>query len=197
MWTTGTTGVEQVTDYKLGIYHFHSHYQYQSIGYIAKAYLWASLPELACRIDYQIGQVYQRWSPRGRPWPRGNILKSLAAKVKSLALTSKPQVLENCPVLYLRTALFCEWLKLCRSAEKKFWRPFFGEHLRLCPWPRAFLSLASRGSALGRAILGLGLGFFLCPWPWPRALCPRLHLWSLVLGPPCAGKPNSTLGLNC
>ena len=23
--------------------------------------------------------------------------------------------------------------------------------------------------------LVLGLGFFLCPWP--RALCPRLHLW--------------------
>ena len=34
---------------------------------------------------------------------------------------------------------------------------FFGEHLRLCPWPwpRAFLSLASRGSVLGRAVLGL------------------------------------------
>ena len=35
---------------------------------------------------------YQRWSPRGRPWPRGrprgHILKSLA-----LALASKPQVL--------------------------------------------------------------------------------------------------------
>ena len=29
---------------------------------------------------------YQRWSPRGRPWPRGHILKSLA-------LASKPQVL--------------------------------------------------------------------------------------------------------
>ena len=28
----------------------------------------------------------QRWSPRGRPWPRGHILKSLA-------LASKPQVL--------------------------------------------------------------------------------------------------------
>ena len=28
----------------------------------------------------------QRWSPRGRPWPRGHILKSLASKVKSLAL---------------------------------------------------------------------------------------------------------------
>ena len=42
------------------------------------------------------------------------------------------------------------------------------------PWPQAFLSLASRGSVLAKAVLGLGLGFFLCPWP--RALCPRLHL---------------------
>ena len=32
--------------------------------------------------------VYQRWSPRGRPWPRGQILKFLA-------LASKLQVLEN------------------------------------------------------------------------------------------------------
>ena len=68
-----------------------------------------------------------------------------------------------------------------RSPEKNF-EDFFGEHLRLCPWPwpRAFLSLASRGSVLEKAVLGLGLGlaFFLCPWPWPwpRALCPRLHL---------------------
>ena len=45
------------------------------------------------------------------------------------------------------------------------------------PWPRAFLSLASRVSVLGKAVLGLG--FFLCPWPW--ALCPRLHLWFLSL----------------
>ena len=48
----------------------------------------------------------QRWSPRGRPWPRGrprgHILKSLA---------SKSQVLENCPVLGSRTALFFEQLK--------------------------------------------------------------------------------------
>ena len=44
------------------------------------------------------------------------------------------------------------------------------------PWPRAFLSLASRVSVLGKAVLGLSLGFFLCPWPWPRALCRRLHL---------------------
>ena len=59
---------------------------------------------------------------------------------------------------------------------------FFWRALALCvlgpwPWPRAFLSLASRVSVLGKAVLGLGLGFFLCPWPWPRALCPRLHLW--------------------
>ena len=37
------------------------------------------------------------------------------------------------------------------------------------------VSLASRGSILGKAVLGLG--FFLCPWP--RGLCPRLHLWYL------------------
>ena len=44
----------------------------------------------------------RRWSSRGRP--RGHILKSLA-------LASKPQVLENCPVLGSRTALFSEQLK--------------------------------------------------------------------------------------
>ena len=42
----------------------------------------------------------QRWSPRG------HILKSL---------TSKLQVLENCPVLGLRTAVFSGSLKFCRS----------------------------------------------------------------------------------
>ena len=67
--------------------------------------------------------MYQRWSPRGRPWPRGrprgHIFKSLAlalaSKVKSLALAlaSKPQVLENCPVLGSRTALFFEQLQFC------------------------------------------------------------------------------------
>ena len=53
----------------------------------------------------------QRWSPRGRP--QGHIFKSLAlaSKVKFLALASKPQVLENCPVLGSRTALFFEQLK--------------------------------------------------------------------------------------
>ena len=136
----------------------------------------------------------QRWSPRG------HILKSLA---------SKPQVLENCPVLGSRTALFFEPLKFCWKApetsqkicedlfllssrgnrlKKKFWRPFSPEKvfwkpcfwdrlkiflktflflentcacvLRPWPWPRESLSLASRVSVLGKAVLGLILEFF-------------------------------------
>ena len=157
----------------------------------------------------------QRWSPRGSPWPRGrprgHSLKSLAlaSKVKSLALASRPQVLENWPVFGSRTALFFGMLKFSgaleklfgkrflveiawkifvktffffwRSPEKFLWRPFFfleiawkifvktffffWRALALCvlspwPWPRAFLSLASRASVLGKAVLGLGLGFF-------------------------------------
>ena len=136
---------------------------------------------------------------------------ALASKVKSLALASRPQVLENWPVLGSRTELFCcnfvNRLKknfkrrfLLENARKKFLKTFFfgnrlkklvedlffGKHLRLCPWslalassipvlglervcprkgcpwpwPRAFLSLASRGFVLGRAVLGLGFGFF-------------------------------------
>ena len=89
----------------------------------------------------------QRWSPRRRPWPqecpRGHILKSLASKIKSLA--SKPQVLESCPVINSRTALFFEPLKfywktpetsrkICEDlfcfpqleiAEKNFLKTFF------------------------------------------------------------------------
>ena len=50
-----------------------------------------------------------------------------------------------------------------RSPEKYFWRPFlFRRTLApvLGPWPWAFLSLASGGSVLGKAVLGLNLGFF-------------------------------------
>ena len=49
------------------------------------------------------------WSPRGRPWPRGHILKFLA---------SRPQVLENWPILGSRTAVFFELLKFCGAPEK-------------------------------------------------------------------------------
>ena len=120
---------------------------------------------------------YQKWSPRGHSRPRGHILKSLA---------SKPQVLENCPVLGSRTALFFKLLKVCGAPEKIFGRLFFGDRLKkifedlffestcacvLGPWLRAFLFFASTVSVLEKAVLSLGLGFFLCPWPWPRALC--------------------------
>ena len=83
---------------------------------------------------------------------------------------------------------------------KTFFFFFLESTCALCPWSRAFLSLASRVSVLGKAVLGLGLGlgFFLCPWrwPWPRALCPRLHLWSLALASsiPVLGSRVSVLG---
>ena len=71
----------------------------------------------------------QRWSPRGRPWhrgrPRGQIWKSLASKVKSLA--SRPPVLENWPVLCSRTAVFFGMLKFCVSLEKFFGKRFLVE----------------------------------------------------------------------
>ena len=59
--------------------------------------------------------------------PRGHILKSLASKVKSLALASRPQVLKNWPVLDSRTAVFFELLKFCVSLEKFFGKRFFVE----------------------------------------------------------------------
>ena len=70
-----------------------------------------------------------------------------------------------------------------RSPEKKNLKDyFFGEHLRLCPWS---LALASSISVIGLERLCPRKGcpwprIFLCPWPWPRALCPRLHLWYSV-----------------
>ena len=126
----------------------------------------------------------QRWSLWGRPWPRGRprgqILKSLASKVKSLA--SRPQVLENWPVLGSRTALFFELLKFCEALEKFFGKRFFVETARkiflktfffFLRSPKKFLwfwralalvSLALASSipvlGLGKAVLGLGLGFF-------------------------------------
>ena len=88
------------------------------------------------RRTINVHQIHsQRWSPRGRPWPRGRprgqILKSLAlalaSKVKSLALASRPQVLENWPVLGSRTALFFGKLKFCGVVEKFFGKRFFVE----------------------------------------------------------------------
>ena len=96
------------------------------------------LDKLQCmyiNLSFKFYCNFQRWSPRGRPWPRGRprgqILKSLAlalaSKVKSLALASRPQVLENWPVLGSRTALFFGKLKFCEAVEKFFGKRFFVE----------------------------------------------------------------------
>ena len=54
---------------------------------------------------------------------------SLASRtpLESLALASRPQVLENCPVLGSRTALFFELLKFCEALENFFGKRFFVE----------------------------------------------------------------------
>ena len=136
----------------------------------------------------------QRWSPRGRPWPRGQILKSLAlaSKVKSLALASRPQVLENWPVLGSRTALFFGKLKFCGAVEKFFGKRFFVEiawkifvktfffffwesTCALCPWS---LALASSIPVLGLESVCPRKG---CPWPWPRIFFVSLALASSLV----------------
>ena len=66
----------------------------------------------------------QRWSPRERPWPRGCPRGHI---LKSLALASRPQVLENWPVLGSRTALFFGMLKFSGALEKFFGKRFLVE----------------------------------------------------------------------
>ena len=125
--------------------------------------------------------------------------------MKSLALTSRPQVLENWPVLGSRTALFFEllkkifWKTFFRGNRLKnfcedlfFWRStknfckdlfffFFGEHLCLCPWS---LALASSIPVLGlesvcpSLALALASRVSVLPWPWPW---PRIFFVSLAL----------------
>ena len=114
---------------------------------------------------------------------------SLEGQVLGLDLkASSPRKL-HCPRLEGGTIF--RVVKSLWSTRKIFWRTVFSRDrvkiffkdlfflkstctcvFGLWPWPRAFLSLASRGSVLGKAVLGLG--FFLCPWPWlwPLALCP-------------------------
>ena len=100
-----------------------------------------------------------------------------------MALASRPQVFENWPVkfcvalekffgkrffVFVKTFFFGDRLK--NFCEDLF---FFGEHLRLYPW------------SLALSILVLGLESVCprkgCPWPWPRALCPRLHLCTILM----------------
>ena len=133
---------------------------------------------------------YQRWSPRGRPWPRGRPRGHI---LKSLALASKPQVLENWPVLGSRTARFFGMLKFCGALEKFFGRRFwveiawkffvktffffffffFGDCLKnFCEALFFFFGEHLRFVSL---VLGLGLEHS-CPWPRECLSSERLSL---------------------
>ena len=86
-----------------------------------------------------------------------------------------PQVLENCPVLGSRTALFFEWLKFCRSAEKCFSRPFFLEIDG-----KKFFKTFFLWKTLAFVSLVLGLEHF-CPWSRPRIFFVSLALASSLV----------------
>ena len=121
---------------------------------------------------------------------------ALASKVKSLALAlaSRPQVLENWPVLGSRTALFFGMLKFCGALEKIFLveiagkifeKTFlFGDRLKnfcedLFFWRAlALVSLASSIPVLGLESVCPRKG---CSWPWPRIFFVSLALASSLV----------------
>ena len=72
-----------------------------------------------------------------------------------------PQVLENCPVLGSRTAVFFEWLEVCTWAEKIFSGPFFGDR-RKNFFEDLFIIIFWRTLAFLSLVLGLEHS---CPWP--------------------------------
>ena len=114
--------------------------------------------------------------------------------MKSLALASRPQVLENWPVLGSRTALFFELLKFCGALEKFFRKTFFcGDRLknfcedlffflfffffgdRLKNFCEDLFFFFWRALALVSLVLGLGLEHS-CPWPRECLSSERLSL---------------------
>ena len=114
------------------------------------------------------------WPRRSSPWPWPQVLESARGQHFFLNCWN----LVDCLKKYFRRRFLLE------NTRKIFWRPFFLRTLALvslvlglglehsCPWPRE--DLPSEG-------LSLASDFFLCPWPWPRALCPRLHLCKIIL----------------
>ena len=126
--------------------------------------------------------ITQRWSPRE------NSLKSLASKVKSLA--SKPTSPRKCPVCSREQRYFLsckKWAQAITFFFSSSWRTrqrprskfmknflcfFFENTGTFCPWS---LALASNIPVLGLERVGPWPRIVLCCWPWPRALCLRLH----------------------
>ena len=122
---------------------------------------------------------------------------ALASKVKSLALASRPQVLENWPVLGSRTAVFFELLKFCGALEKFFGKRVFME-IALKIFVKTFFFFGDRlknfcedlfffwrALALVSLVLGLGLESVCprkgCSWPWPRIFFVSLALASSLV----------------
>ena len=96
-------------------------------------------------MELSIQPLSQRWSPRGRPWPRRSSLwpwprrsslwpwpRSLKSSKTGLSSARGQHFLLNCYEKVFGRRFFLE------IAWKIFVKTFFGEHLRLCP-----LSLAS------------------------------------------------------
>ena len=117
---------------------------------------------------------------------------ALASKVKSLALASRPQVLENWPVLGSRTALFFGMLKFCGALEKFFGKRslveiarkifvktfffffFFGDRLKnFCE--DLFFFFFGEHLRFVSLVLCLGLEHS-CPWPRECLSSERLSL---------------------
>ena len=109
--------------------------------------------------------------------------------LKFLALASRPQVLENWPVLGSRTAVFFDLLKFCGALEKFFgkrffveiaWKIFvktffFGDRLKNFCEDLFFLFLFWRALVLVSLVHGLGLEHS-CPWPRECLCSERLSL---------------------
>ena len=109
------------------------------------------------------------------PWPRGLSPRKLAfPRLEDSTIFWNVKILWSAWKIFWKTFFsgdrlknFCEDLFFLEIAWKIFVKTFFFFFESTCacvlgpwPWPRAFLSLASRVSVLGKAVLGLGLGFF-------------------------------------
>ena len=122
----------------------------------------------------------QRWSPRGRPWPREQILKSLASKVKSFASSPRKLAcprLENSTIFWIVKILWSAWKMfgkrfLVEIAWKIFVKAFFFlEIARKTFCEDLFFFLESTCAC----VLGLEHS---CPWPRECLSSERLSLAS-------------------
>ena len=127
---------------------------------------------------------FEQYLSKQKCSPRGHILKFLT-------LASKPTSPRKCPVLGSKTALrkrkiaYENFTSTSISSLVTFFEIFFFSFFfffrplaKLCP---CSLAVASSIPVFGLKMVcpgkvGPWLWTFFSTWPWPRALCPRLHL---------------------